>query len=79
MVEKKLKADIDYVEKNKKDLLKEHLNKYVLVHEQKIVDSFDNYQRAAEEGVRLFGTDGVFLVYQILDKEPVNFVMEAAL
>lgn len=79
MPEKNLKANIDYVKKKKEELVKEYLNKFLLIHEQKIVGSFDSYNHAAGEGVRLFGIEGNFLVYQILDKEPVNFIMEAAL
>ncbi len=77
MVEKKLDKDIEFVEKNKEALLKEHANKYLLVCNEKIIDSFDQYTRAAEEGIRLYGADGTFLVYHLTAKPPVNFVMEA--
>jgi ubiquinone/menaquinone biosynthesis C-methylase UbiE len=77
MVEKKLDKNIEFVEKNKSKLLKEHANKYLLVYNGKVIDSFDQYNRAAEEGIRLYGVDGVFLVYHLTAKPPVNFVMEA--
>lgn len=32
--------------------MKEHENKYLLVFQEKIVGSFDSYEKAAEEGVR---------------------------
>lgn len=41
--------------------------------------SYDSYERAAEEGVRLYGLDANFLVYHLVEKEPLNFITEAAL
>jgi len=79
MVEKKLDKEIEYVEKKRESLLKEYANKFVLIHDQKVVGSFDQYNHAAEEGIRLYGIDGKFLVYHLTAKPPVNFVMEAAL
>ncbi len=37
MKEKDLKENIDFVEKNKKKLLKEYFNKYLLVYEKEII------------------------------------------
>jgi len=79
MGEKDLKKNIDFVKKNREALLKEHRNKFILVFEEKLVGSFDTYERAAEEGVRLFGLDANFLVYHLIEKEPLNFIMEATL
>ena len=79
LVDKDLKADIEFVQKQKDELLKSHANKFLLIHKQKVVGSFDDYTHAASEGVRQYGTDGIFLVYQLTAKPPVNFIMEAAL
>ncbi len=79
MGEKELKKNLDFVNKNKESLLKEYKNKFVLVFEEKLVGSYDTYERAAEEGVRLYGLDANFLVYHLVEKEPLNFIMEAAL
>ncbi|MBE3137091.1 MAG: hypothetical protein IMZ43_06855 [Thermoplasmata archaeon] len=79
MTDKDLKADIEFVQKQKDELLKCHANKFLLIHKQKVIGAFDDYASAASEGVRLYGTDGIFLVYQLMAKPPVNFVMEAAL
>ena len=79
MGEKKLDKEIEYVEKNKETLLKEYANKFLLVHNQKVINTFDQYNHAAEEGIRLFGIEGKFLVYHLTVKPPVNFIMEAAL
>lgn len=79
MVERDLKANLNYVIKNKESLLKEHRNKYLLINDEQVIDSFDTYDRAASEGIRQFGMDGNFLVHHLVDKEPLNFVMEALL
>lgn len=77
-VEKDMEANLEYIEKNKKSLLKEHQNKYLLVYKQNLVDTFDTYEKAAEEGIRMYGVEETFLVYQIVEDEPVNFVLGAA-
>jgi len=79
MPEKNLEANINYVESNKEKLLNDYANKFLLIHDEKIEGSFDTYNAAADEGIRLFGTGGAFLVHQMSDQEPVNFIMEAAL
>jgi len=79
MGNKVLDANLEYIVKNKARFLKEHRNKYVLVFEEKIEDSFDTYEKAAEEGVRRYGLDGNFLVYHLVEQEPLNFIMEAAI
>lgn len=70
MGEKHLKANLEFVQKNKDQLLKEYKNKYLLVVGEKIVGSFDTYENAAAEGVRSFGIDGEFLVYHLTESEP---------
>ena len=79
MVENNLKKNLNFVNENREFLLKEHNNKFTLVFEEKLVGSYDSYERAAEEGVRLYGLDANFLVYHLIEKEPLNFIMEAAL
>ncbi len=79
MLTKDLSVDIAYVKKHKLELLKEYRDKFILVHEGGIISSFDTYAHAASEGVRLFGMNGDFLVYEVVDKEPLNFIMGAAL
>ncbi|MFH0926059.1 MAG: hypothetical protein V1872_10620 [bacterium] len=76
---KDFSIEIAYVETHKEELIKEYLNKFILINGQKIVGSFDSYQHAAEEGLQLFGEDGKFYIHQVLEKEPVNFIMEATL
>ena len=79
MVEKDLKKNLNFVSENKESLLKEHKNKFILVFEEQLIDSYDTYEKAAKEGVRLYGIEANFLVYHLVEKEPLNFVMEATL
>ncbi|MFC1713818.1 hypothetical protein ACFL6S_09125 [Candidatus Poribacteria bacterium] len=78
MSEKNLQANIDYVLKNKEELLKHHRGKFVLVYEESVINSFGDYPAAAQEGIRLYGKDGDFLVHYLNETEPLNFIMEAA-
>lgn len=79
MQEKDLKENIEFVERNRQKLLKEYFHKYLLVYHKAVIDSFDTYEKAAGEGVRRFGVDENFLVYHLVEEEPLNFVYSAAL
>jgi len=79
MGEKNLKENLEFISENKEHLLKEHKNKFLLVFKKKLAGSYDSYEQAAKEGVRLFGVDAEFLVYHLVEEEPLNFVMEAIL
>ena len=79
MREKNLKDNIEFVKKNRERFLREYFYKYLLVYREAVIDSFDTYEKAAEEGVRKFGIDENFLVYHLVETEPLNFVYNAAL
>jgi hypothetical protein len=71
MCHESLKENFESVEKNKDKLLKEYLNKYLLVWHKGVVGSFDTYKKAAGEGVKKYGIDEDFLVYHLLENEPL--------
>ena len=77
MGEKNLKENLDFVKENRDKLLGHYRNKFILVFEKEIIGSFDTYDTAAEEGFRLYGLDKKFLVYHLIETEPVNFIMHA--
>ena len=79
ITERDLSKERSYVDENKEKLLKEYPDKFLLIHEKEVVGSFDSYQHAAEEGIRLFGISDKFLVCQMTSQKPLNFIMEAAL
>jgi hypothetical protein len=75
---KDLSENVEFVEKNKEKLLKEHFNKYLLVYHKKLIRAFDTYEKAARAGVKKYGSEGNFLVYHALETEPLNIVYSAA-
>ena len=79
MAEKDLKANYDFAIKNKDRLLKNYKDKFILVFEEKVVGSYDTYAKAAQEGVRSYGLEANFLVYHLVEEEPLNFIMDAML
>lgn len=79
MAEKDLKANFDFVTKNKKRLLNYYRGKFILVFDEEVVGSYDTYAKAAEEGVRSYGPKANFLVYHLVEEEPLNFIVEALL
>ena len=79
VVEKDLVKNREFVDARRDKLLSEYLGKFLLVHNEEVVGSYDTYEKAAAEGVDSFGVNGQFLVQQMLQTKPVNFVMEAIL
>ena len=79
MAVRDLTENVRFVGANKAQLLKEHRNKFLLILKGELQDTFDTYEKAAEEGVRLFGLDGNFLVHQVLEEEVTNLVFCASL
>ncbi len=77
MPETEFEKNMNYVRMHKDELLPLHFNKFLLINEQKVIDSFDTYKAAAEKGVELYGMEGTFLVHFMTDKEPINFVAGA--
>ena len=79
MPEKDLAVNLKYVEDNKKELFKTYPDKFVIVYEQRVVNSFDTYDAAATEAIKSLGAETNFLIYHLVRQEPLNFVMEASL
>jgi len=76
---KKLKENFDYVNENFSEFLSLYRNKFILVIDKNVVGSYDTYESAAEAGVKTCGISGDFLVYEMFEKEPINFLMLAEL
>ena len=79
MTSKKMKTNLEYLQKNKKKLLKDYPHKYIVIHNQKVVEAFDSYADAANYAIAQFGTKSGFLVHQMVEEEPLNFVFAACL
>jgi hypothetical protein len=63
-----LKKELDYFESMKAKFLKEFPGKYVLIHDDTLVGSYDKQEDAYNEGYERFGA-GPFLVKQVCDVE----------
>ncbi len=79
MFKKELEANLIFVTNNEKRFLEYYRNKFVLVHRQEVINSYDSFEKAAAEGVHLYGLEAGFVVYQIIEREPLNIVMEVVL
>lgn len=72
-VQKPLQKELETYQKNKSKLVSESLNKFVLIKDDKIIDTYESHADAVKEGYQKYGDD-LFLVKQILDIEPqINF------
>lgn len=73
-----LEAELETYERNKSDLLAHARGKWVLVHDDAIVGTFDTQLDATYQGYRQFG-DEPFLVRQVEEIETVeNLVIYVA-
>lgn len=79
MTEKDLKQNISFVEEKKDDLLKTYRNKFIIIFNQEVVGSYDTYELAAKEAIRIYGIEDPFLIHHLMEEEPVNLVIEAVL
>ena len=64
-----LEREIATYERERQHLESEHHGKFVLIHGDEVVDVYDSFPRAAEEGTTRFGSDP-FLVRQIGAERP---------
>lgn len=76
-MEKNLKENLEFVEREEAELLRLYLGKFLLIYDQEVVGSFDGYEKAASDGIEQFGPEGSFLVYHVTKDKPINLVMEA--
>lgn len=72
------KTDLNYqyLKEHWEELVQSYRNKYVLIHEQKVIDSFDEYETAAKKAISDLG-DKEFIVHHMADPKPINFVFTA--
>lgn len=70
---KENQVDINYrfYKKNLESFKKTHLNKWLLIAEEKLQGAFDGQQEAYNKWVKSFGL-GNFIVHQCLEKEEIS-------
>ena len=66
-----LDREVKYYEANKKDLLKKHNGKFVLIKGDRLVGSFDSEKSAYEAGLKEFGNQA-FLIKRVSKKEDTS-------
>lgn len=71
-----LEQERNTFESNRKELLRDK-GKYVLIHGDNVIGTFDTYEDALKTGYMQVGLEP-FLVKQILEKEPVVFLPPGA-
>lgn len=64
MMSKILEVELATLEKRRKHLEQEHAGKFVLIHANDVVGTYDDFEKAADEGLRQFGREP-FLIRQI--------------
>lgn len=74
-----LEKNHDFVKAKYDKLYNLYPNKYILVHKQQVVTSYDTYETAVEEGISNYGIDGEFLIHYMSENETVNFLSLADL
>ena len=78
MGEKDLRKNLEFADTNKQRLLQQYKYKLILVFDEQVVGSYHVYERAPEEGIRAYGPDGNFLIYHVLDEEPLDLICRRA-
>ena len=77
MANSELEKNLEYVEKQRGDLLKKYAGKYLLVASQQVIGSFDDYEQAANEGLRQCVLETPFLVHFMNQEEQPCLVLSA--
>lgn len=68
-----LKNELSTFEKNKRNLIRNHLGEYVLIKDDEILGTYQSFNEAANKGIMKFGTNP-FLVKKI-EKEESKLVI----
>jgi len=63
-VPKVLERELATLEKERNRLKREHAGKFVLIHGGEVIGTYDDFDKAADEGIRLFGREP-FLIRQV--------------
>jgi len=59
-----ISKDIEFFESVKQELEAKYMGKWVLIHNQTFINTYDSFEKSAEDAVRLFGR-GPYLIRQI--------------
>ena len=73
-----LDEEISYYESRKEELIRNHINRHLLIKGSKLIGSFETRDQAIAEGYRLYGA-GPFLVRLTGEDTPIGYVPALAL
>lgn len=73
-----LGEEISFYESKKEELIREHINRHLLIKGSELIGSFATREQAVVEGYRRYGT-GPFLVRLTGEDTPVGYVPALAL
>lgn len=73
-----LGEEVSFYESKKDELIREHINRHLLIKGSELIGSFATREQAIVEGYRLYGT-GPFLVRLTGEDTPVGYVPALAL
>lgn len=66
-----LEREIEFFESKRKEWLKDHKDKFVLIKGKELIDVFSTFEDAYKEGVRRFGNQP-FLIKKVTEEEEVE-------
>ena len=58
-----LKKNYDFYIRNHKEIVSKYLNKFIVIKEEKIVDSYDTFEEAARESAKKYEL-GTFIIQE---------------
>ena len=67
---KVLERELATLEREREHLEREHGGKFVLIHGETVIGTYDDFEKAADEGVQRFGCEP-FLIRQV-GAEPIE-------
>jgi len=72
-----LKKEIHAFEQMKPTLLKHHMGKFVIIHDEKLVGAYDTFDAAAKEAIKQFGK-GPYLIREVGSEPSKNLPASVA-
>ena len=72
--ERKLAAELDLFERNRKEWLRSHPGEFVVIAGASIAGFYPDYEAAFKAGLEMVGLGKSFLVKQIWAEEPVYLI-----
>jgi hypothetical protein len=66
--------DIAWYDAHRAELVRDHLNEFVLIKDQRLAGSYATYKAALADAVAVFGPASPGYIHKVQDPEPVETV-----